>query len=425
MSLIIRVFLPAAAAMMAVAQPASKLLTLEDCIRLAQSAQSAVSIARQETEIARRGVALARSGFLPQAHWANGFTYNSPLRNSSGEFSYVALNGVREYVSLVNVGLELDTSGRLRAGLARAAADRDAAGSNLMIAQRDLKRAVTAAYYRLLLARHLIEAARDSLAEARAFEERTRLLVEQGEAAQADNVKAAAQTAFLQQALNGAQLDAEVANHDLASFWTTDVNERLEVVDTLAVPAPPPEAPETTANPFLRRFEFSLLDAQKRGFQADARRARADLFPQTSFNFQYGIDALRVSLRERGSAAFVNLTIPVFDWFKALGATRQFRLREQQVEASRQVATRAFSRDYQDALAKVKMVHRQIALTDEQVKLSEKNLELSRVRYEGGEGPALDVVAAQAQLAQARGNHYVALANYLNARADLEVASAR
>ena len=66
-----------------------------------------------------------------------------------------------------------------------------------------------------------------------------------------------------------------------------------------------------------------------------------------------------------------------------------------------------------------------IAQTETQVKLSEDNLRLSRVRYEGGEGTALDVVTAQTQLAQARSNYYAARANYLNARADLEVASGR
>jgi len=64
----------------------------------------------------------------------------------------------------------------------------------------------------------------------------------------------------------------------------------------------------------------------------------------------------------------------------------------------------------------------QIATTDLQVKTSEENLKLARVRYEGGEGPALDVVVAQQQLQQARTNYFTLLAEYANARADLEVA---
>jgi len=48
---------------------------------------------------------------------------------------------------------------------------------------------------------------------------------------------------------------------------------------------------------------------------------------------------------------------------------------------------------------------------------------MSRIRYEGGEGLALDVVTAQNQLSQARTNYYTAIVDYLNAKADLEVAS--
>jgi outer membrane protein TolC len=104
---------------------------------------------------------------------------------------------------------------------------------------------------------------------------------------------------------------------------------------------------------------------------------------------------------------------------------RQFRIQSEQVDVSSRMAERTFSRDYRDALARVEKVYAQIAQTDTQVKLSDDNLRLSRVRYEGGEGTALDVVAAQNQLAQARSNYYAARASYLNARADLEVAAGR
>jgi outer membrane protein TolC len=73
----------------------------------------------------------------------------------------------------------------------------------------------------------------------------------------------------------------------------------------------------------------------------------------------------------------------------------------------------------------VKRLYEQIGLTREQVRLAEEDLKLSRVRYEGGEGSALDVVTAQNQLAQARNNYYTSVANYLNARTDLEVASGK
>ena len=405
--------------------PASaQVLTLEDCVRLALTAPSSVTVARQETDIARAGVGVARAGFLPQARIDRSFAYNSPLLGSPDQFSFVALNGVREYLSQFGMAQEVDTSGRLRAALARARADRDAAAAGLLVTTRDVKRAVTAAYYRLLLARRLVAVNRQSLEEARDFEARTRLLAKNGEAAEADVVKAAAQVAFLDQSQRAAELDAEMANHELASFWTDKVAEPLSIEDMLDGPAPLPEQAQPAASgAFLRRPEFNLLEARRQGFLADARQIHAQLLPQLSMVFQYGIDAQRVNIRDRGYAAFVNLNIPVFDWFRTRNQQRQFQLRAGQVEADRAQAARTFSKEYENALARVRLIHEQIAITVRQVELSEANLKLSRLRYEGGEGPVLDVVVAQTQLTQARSNRYAAMAAYLSARADLEVAS--
>ncbi len=406
-------------------------LTLAECLRLAEATQSVLTLARQETEIAASGLNRARGAFLPQVHWNNAYTYNSPLQRNPSEFSFVALNGIREYNTQLTAVQELDTSGRIRADLQRARAEQDAAAASFGIARRDLRRAVSAAYFRVSLTRHLVRAAQDMLSEAQSFESRTRLLSEKGEVARADLYKASAQVAFLEQSLRSAELDAQVAAHQLAAFWTTDVSAPLEIVDELEQPLPAPESPQAggelrSGGPlFLARPEFKLLEAQRRGFLADSRRARSEMLPQASFAFQYGIDSLQLRARDRGYAAFFNLNVPVFDWFRARRLSTEFRLRAQQVVMSREVAARAFSKEYQDALSRINLIYAQIALTEKQVQLSREGLRLSRLRYEGGEGPALDVLAAQNQLSQAHTNHFTVLANYLIARVDLEVAAGR
>ncbi len=389
------------------------------------AAESEAGIARRQAAIARYGITQARAGFLPQATIGNVIAYNSPLRHQPDTFSYVALNGVREYSSLATIGIELDTSGRLRAQLARARSDRDAADAAARISERDLKRAVAGAYYRVLLARHLVEVARDNLSEARAFENRTRLLADAGEAAEADVIKAAAQAAAFEQAVNASSLEAKLAEHDLAAFWTADVDAALPLADELAGPIPAPEAAAPAASPFLGRLEFKVLDAQKKGLEADARRARAELVPQLSLAAQYGLDSTRFTMADRGYAGFLHLNVPVFDWFRSRSAARQFELQAGQIDSRRRIAERSFAKEYRDALTRVDMLYSQIAIAEKLAGLSADNLRLARVRYEGGEGSALDVVTAQTQLAQARSEYFAAKASYLNARADLEVAAAR
>jgi outer membrane protein TolC len=117
--------------------------------------------------------------------------------------------------------------------------------------------------------------------------------------------------------------------------------------------------------------------------------------------------------------------VPVFDWFRARSLAQQFRLRATQVETRRAFSVRQFSRDYENALNRVRLIFEQIGMAERQVSTSAENLQLARIRYEGGEGPALDVVAAQTQLSQARTNYFNALAAYAMARTELEVASGR
>jgi outer membrane protein len=402
-------------------------LTLNDCIQLADSAPSGVRLARQQSEIANLGLKQTQAAFLPRADFGTAFTYNSPLKDNSPLQSFVALNGVREYLFVLNTTQELDLSGRLRADKQRARADLDAAHAGESIAKRDQKRAVAAAYYRLLLARHTMAALKDSIAEAESFQVRTKRLMDDGEASQADQAKALAEVNAFRQAMSAAELDASLANQDLASFWTNAVNDPLQIVDVFE---PAPGASESNlaapgTRPFANRPEFSLLDAQKRSFLSESRRIRAGLLPQANVTFQYGLDSNAVSAHDHGYAFFLSLDVPLFDWMRTLNASREFRVRSDQTDTQKAMAERAFSREYQAALDRIRNALDQISLTAQQVKLTEDDLRLSRIRFEGGEGVALDVVAAQTQLAQARISYFTAISNYWNGQADLEVASGK
>ncbi|MGC8793207.1 MAG: TolC family protein, partial [Bryobacteraceae bacterium] len=198
----------------------------------------------------------------------------------------------------------------------------------------------------------------------------------------------------------------------------------LELDDLLSRPVPALETPEP-GKPFLRRPEFRILEAERQAAAAEARRSRSAMLPQLGMVFQYGLDSHRVAWTDRGYAAYLALNIPVFDWLKTHSAVQQSRLRAEQAEDRRAAAERSFSREYQAALARVRQLHRQIGMAQTQVQACQESLRLSRLRYEGGEGTALDVVTAQQELTQARTNYYMALSDYLNARADLEVASGR
>jgi outer membrane protein TolC len=381
-----------------------------------------VKQARAQLEAAQCGVRGAKANFLPQLSISNGFTYNSPLLYDRNAFSFVALNGVREYSSLATTSLEVDTSGRLRAIYDRASANRHSAEVNVVISERDLQRDVSVAYYHLLLARQLASSTTENLQAAKDFESKVTQLVQGGEASEADLTKASLESALLERTAQAMTLEAEVSNHDLASFWTTDVATPLVLADDLDSLPVAPALPQLE-NPYLKRPEFQLFSSQIEGFRADARQARARMLPQLNLGFQYGIDSLHVTNRDRGYAGFVHLDIPVFDFLRARSEQRQFQSLAGGAEIEMNVGKRLFSKEYQDALSQVSGTYAQIPVAEHQVELARSNLNLSRLRFEGGEGTALEVVSAQSSLVQAQIDFYTTRANYLNAQSALKVAS--
>jgi outer membrane protein TolC len=162
-----------AAALTCVASAQDATLTLSDCVQKALDARNELSIARNDLRVAQEGVVAARAGFLPQVQATGGYTYNSPSK-TPGSQQFIALNAVHEYLTQFGASLPIDTSGKLRAELARARSEREAARQSVRLTERDLRKAVTASYYRLVLARRLVDVAKSTLAEAQSFESRPR-----------------------------------------------------------------------------------------------------------------------------------------------------------------------------------------------------------------------------------------------------------
>ncbi len=387
---------------------------------------SASSMAEKELAAAGAGQAAVRSAYLPQLGLMNTFVYNSPLLYDRGQFSHVALNGFREYVFLFDADWEIDLSGRLRAASALARSARGLAAADLSIARRDLRRAVAGAYYDLLLTRHIAEMEAEALKEAHAFEQRTRAMQKKGEASMADVHKAAAQSARFERRVSQAGLNARLANQVLASFWTTEVDRELDIVDAFVnYPELPAEATlggEEALAAMRRRPEFERLRALQSGFRAQQAAARSRLRPQARVVFQYGLDSNTVRIADRGYAAFVHVDIPLFDWFGARSDERRARYQEERIEQQRRMTERVLAREVMSALANVKSSYEQILMARSERESAGESLRLAQLLYESGEGLALEVVAARVDSTDAGAAYFAAIAAYLRSLVELDIA---
>ena len=413
----------AAGAGVATAQLPTRPLTLEDCVKLAEARFSLAERARLDERSANEQVRQARAGFLPQLAYNNAFTYNSPRIDDSSTFSFVALNGIREYFSQATVTQEFDTSGRLRAALERGRAERAGASARAAITIRDLRVAVREAFYGLLETRHNVEGAQQNVNQAEDFLRRTRLMAEQGEAARADVVKAEVQLAGKRRDLYAAQAEALNTGIRLKSFWTDDLAQQPDVEDSFFQVPTEQDYLGWDAAWINRRSEFSLLDAAERVARAEARLARSERRPSLTMDYAYGIDANQVRIRERGQAVFANLRIPLFDWHRSKSREQQANFVRQQVEIDRQINRRIFTSAFYIERNNTDLAVKQIGEGRRETEQARESLRLARLRYDGGETNALEVVDAQNALAAAQVAYHRAVFDYHMARARLEVAT--
>lgn len=410
-------------AVLAAAQQPEPALTLADCFKLAEAEFSLAERARLDEQAAGEQVRQARAGFLPQLAYLNAFTYNTPRLHDPTTLSFVALNGIREYFSQPTVSAELDFSGRLRATLQRGRAEVAIAQARSVMTRRDLRLAVREAYYGVLEARHNVETAERTVTEAETFHRRTRLMAEQGEAARADAIKAEVQLAAKRRELLAAQTEALNAGIRLKSFWTNDLAQPPRIEDSfLQVP---------TEQDYLgwdvawisRRSEFSLLEAAERAARAEARLARSERRPTFAVEYGYGLDANQVRIADRGQAVFAHLRIPLFDWGRSKSRERQANFARGQVEIDRQIARRTFTGVFYAERNNTELSVKQMAEGKREADLARESLRLARLRYEGGETTALEVVDAQNTLAAAEFAYNRAVFNYHMSRARLEAAT--
>jgi OMF family outer membrane factor len=115
----------------------------------------------------------------------------------------------------------------------------------------------------------------------------------------------------------------------------------------------------------------------------------------------------------------------VFDWGKALAAQKQANLQADQVDTQRAIAERGFARELADARAALRTQFDQVSTAEQEVKNAAESLRLAKLRYEAGEGSALEVVDSQSALARAQVNYFTAIRDYFAARAEMEVATGR
>jgi outer membrane protein TolC len=403
--------------------PAPLRLTLDDAMARARANSPQILSAGIATLLAREDAVQAKAALLPEVSSFNQFIYTQPNGTPSGIF--VSNDGSHVYNNQAVVHGDIYSLGKI-ADYRKTQVAEAVARAKVEIASRGLLAVVVQNYYGMVSSTRKLANARQSLAEAREFLDITQKQERGGEAAHSDVVKAQIQVEQRQRDSQEAQLGLDKVRLGFSVLLFPDFRQDFTVVDDLDASRPLPPLSDAqklagAGNPDIRAAE-GVVEMQN----WEIKSARAARLPSLSFDYFFGINANQFALhdpegyRNYGSAAQIQLNIPVWTWGAAGSKIRQAELGLQQARNDLGFTQRQLLANLNAFYLEADAASFQIGSLRHSLDLATDSLRLTRLRYQAGEVSVLEVVDAQSTLVDARNAYDDGLVRYRMAVANLQ-----
>lgn len=398
------------------------------------SQASAFKQAALGEKIAAEDVVQSKAAFMPRLAANPTVIYTSPsLRTlptgAPRPPSFLGANAITEYQGVASASGEIDLSGRLRANRQRAEFLLQAAKAGTEVARRGLVSATEEAYYGYALARAQISSGVENLRAAEEFERFTKLLVEGGEVAPVDLMRAQIQTANRRDELEQSRVAERVGAENLRVYLGLDAQNQFTVSDLQTMIPDVGELGQFTAAAAANRPELAKIRAETEAAKREAKIAKAERRPQLSYTIESGFisDALRPRNigRTAGSRVTVGVSIPLFDWGVSKSRQRQAELRQQISESSRIFTERLLTAQFNSNLAQAASAAARIRTLADNLRNAEMIRDTAILRYRAGETQIIEVTDAQTQVVFQRSALLRAIFDYRIAVARLRQATGK
>jgi len=404
-------------------------LTLQDALQRAKVNSPEFRAALTEAGLAHEDKVQSRAALLPNVNYDNQIIYTQGNSTRSNTPTFIANNGVHEYISQGNVHQEfsLTTYGDFR----RAAAAEALAKAKAEIATRGLVVTVVKTYFGLVVAQRKYGTEQLAAEEARKFLDISQKLESGGEVAHSDVIKAQIQFQQQQRDLQEARLEMEKARLELAVLLFPDFNENFSVIDDLQMPLALPELSEAQQmagrkNPDIRAALAALQVAKH-----EVTSAWGGIAPSATVDYFYGIDASRFATRQfdPGSGVFIQnlgssivgtVQFPLWNWGANWSKVKQANLRRTQAQVELSFAQRQLIGNLRSFYDEAATARSELESLRQSAELTTEGLRLTNLRYQAGESTVLEVVDAQNTLTQARNAYADGQARYRVALATLQ-----
>lgn len=403
-------------ALISLAGPAgAEQLNLKECLTKAAATNRGLKAASYDVGIAQEQIAIARSGLLPRVDLQAGYVAQlEPQSVKFGAFEQQTQDADFPFLNFVIYDTLYDF-GRTRARAGTARLQRDAAKHAYSGSQQDLFLQVVRAYYGILEAEKLVQAANDEVLQMSAHQNTAQALFEQGVVTRNDLLQAEVRVAASRQKLY-AEMNGVENGWLLLNYLTGNpANFRGELQEE-----PESLMPVTReAQPdWSKRGEISALKAVVSAGDFAVKEAKANYYPELFAKLE--LDYARNSkVREQGIfSGTLGVKVNLFDGLATTSRLRQaVQARSRDEEKLRDLEDRV-KLELTTAQNDLKVAGARIKVAEKAIAQGVENLRITKDRYQEKVGTATEVVDAQTLLTQTRTDYYQSIF-------DLQVAAAR
>lgn len=293
---------------------------------------------------------------------------------------------------------------------------------------------VKKAYYDVLIANEQKRLIEQSISRGMDAHKDSRLLFQQGLAADIDTLRTFLAVENLRPNLIKAESSVEIAKTILITKMGVNKTEQVVLTDSLSYMDDDQllsfqEAYETAIS---QRPEVKQLSLQVKAGDEYVSAAFSDFLPtltafgQVQLQSQFSDkDKLGDTRWPRSTYVGLELSLPIFSGFKTTSKVQQAEIEKMQVQTQLENTKEVIRSEIKVSLTNVAEAKKRIDVQRRTVQTAERSYAITRSRRAQGIGSQLELTDSELQLNQAKTNYLQAVYDYLAARVDLEKALGR
>ena len=325
---------------------------------------------------------------------------------------------------------QLIFSGEYIVGLQASRIFYDLSEKALLKTQNDIRESVTKSYYLVLVAEENYRILQEMVQNTVVIRKEMEAMLEVGFIEDTDVDQMLLLEANLQNTLNNLTTQLEIANRLLKFQMGISLNETIVLTDRLSDMLNMDDIVQMMIKDFqlANNIEFQLMETQEGLAELSLKRQNSTYLPSVAAFATYSESGMnnKFDLFDSSQDWFpttivgLSINIPIFSSGMRMAQVSKARLELEKARTMKTQVSEGLQLNYQQSLLNLRTAHDTYQTEKKNLELSKRIFNKTTIKYREGVASSLDLTQVQNQYLSTQTNYFRAMADMLNARAELE-----